>query len=128
MLEPMVHSSKFNYVAAGAVMLPGLVLAVETVRSGETFREFNWLLALNWGLLILPQLFVIVLAIIFPKTQSGFATRALIVLSALFLIFAYITSLDPNGPMLWIFYFGLSVVLLPALALFPSPRANTRRL
>ena len=124
----MIHSWKFRYVAVGSVMLPGLVLAASMFRSGETFQELLKWLPINWGLLTLPQLFVIVLAIAFPKATKAFATRALLLLSALFLVFSYVTSLDPNGPMLWIFYFSLSILLLVVLSLLPSSRENPRGL
>jgi len=118
---------KFTCVAIGAILLPGVVIAVSLLRSGERFRDLIEWLPLNWATLVLPQLFVIAVAIFFPQLRK-LATRALILLTVLFLLFSYITSLDPNGPMLWVFYFGLCVLSLVILALFPSSRENTRGL
>jgi hypothetical protein len=122
----MINQLKFAYVAIAAVLLPGVVVAVSLLRSGESLRGLVEWLPLNWATLVVPQLFVIALAISFPKLRRKFATRALILLTILFLLFSYVTSLDANGPMLWIFYFGSSVFLLAVLALLLPWRENAR--
>jgi hypothetical protein len=48
--------------------------------------------------------------------QRRLATRAQIGLSILVGLFLYVTSLDANGPMLWVFYLPLSAVLLLVVA------------
>ncbi len=116
----MNNRLKFAYVAIAAVLLPGVVTAVSLLRSGETFHGLVEWLPSNWAIVVVPQMFVVILAIIVPRLRGKFATRALILLTVLFLLFAYITSLDSNGPLLWTFYFGLSIVLMIVLALLPS--------
>jgi hypothetical protein len=124
----MINRLKFAYVAIAAVLLPGVVVALSLLRTGESFRGLIDWLPLNWAALAVPQLLVIALAILFPQLRRKYATRALILLTILFLLFTYITSLDPNGPMLWVFYFGFSVLLLVVLALLPSSGENARGL
>jgi hypothetical protein len=124
----MINPLKFPYVAIAAVMLPGVVVGVSLLRSGESFRGLIEWVPLNWATVAVPQLFVIAVAILFPQLRRRFATRALVLQTILFLIFWYITSLDPNGPMLWVFYFGFSVLLLMVLALLPSSTENAREL
>jgi hypothetical protein len=124
----MKNPLKFAYVAIAAVLLPGVVVAVSLLRSGESFQGLVEWLPLNWASVAAPQLFVVAFAIFFPQLRRKFATRALILLTVLFLLFAYVTSLDANGPMLWAFYFGLSVLLLSVLALLPSSGKSAREL
>jgi hypothetical protein len=71
------------------------------------------MLPANWAILVLPQLVVIILAACFPGLRKRFAPRALILLTALFLLF--FISLDANGAMFWVFYLEVSVLLLIVL-------------
>ncbi|MBD8897349.1 hypothetical protein [Rhodanobacter sp. DHG33] len=116
----MKNPLKFAWIAIAALLLPGIVTAVSLLRSGESFQELIEWLPSNWAMVALPQIFVVILARLFPRLRSRFATRALILLTVLFLLFAYITSFDANGALLWIFYFVLSILLLVVLALLPS--------
>jgi hypothetical protein len=106
---------RLAYVATGALLLPSVVISMPLLRSGELLY-----LSANWAILVLPQLLVVVLAACFPRLRKRFAPRALILVSALFLLFSYVTSLDPNGAMLWVFYFASSILLLVVLAAVPS--------
>lgn len=109
---------RLAHVATAALVLPGILISISLLRSGETLL----LLLANWAVLALPQLFVVILAVFFPCLRKQFAPRALILLTALFLIFSYVTSLDPNGSMLWVFYLLSSVLLLMVLSVLPSSR------
>jgi hypothetical protein len=122
----MIKPLKFAYVALAAVLLPGVVVAVSLLWSGESFRGLIDWLPVNWATVAAPQLFVVALAIFFPQLRSKFAARALILLTILFLMFWYMTSLDANGAMLWLFYWGFSVLLLMVLAVLPSSWGNAR--
>lgn len=99
-------------------MLPGVVIGIAQLRSGDVSP---YLLMANWAITVLPQALVAVLAIFFPQLRKKFAPRAFVLVTALFLLFYYVTSLGPNGAMLWVFYFGLSVLLLMALFALTFP-------
>jgi len=111
---------RLAYIATGALLLPGVVIGISLLRSGGTLLY----LPANWATLVPPQMFVVILAARYPRLRKRFAPRALILLTALFLLFSYVTSLDPNGAMLWVFYFVSSVLLLIALSALPSSWAD----
>lgn len=125
----MTDLRKFILISTVAVLLPGALIAKSILFAQSTTKEGAALIFMNWALIASPQLLVVGIALVFPSARGRFVARAQIGLSILVGLFLYITSLDANGPMLWVFYFPLSAVWLLVVALtLPSRRVNASRL
>ena len=119
-----MKNPRLSYLATVTFLLPGVVIGISLLRSGDVSI---YLFLGNWAIIVLPQALVAILAVVFPQLRNKFAPRAFVLLTALFLLFSYVTSLDANGAMLWVFYFGLSVLLVIVLFALP-PYEKTRGL
>jgi hypothetical protein len=71
-----------------------------------------------------PQLVVIGSALVFSSLRMQVATTALVSLSILLLVFCWITSLDANGAMLWMFYYPASAIIALVAWLFITLGVN----
>jgi hypothetical protein len=74
---------------------------------------------INYGFMALPQIVVLVVALLVRSIRQRFAPVALLSLTALVVVFQCIISSASggNGPMLWAFYFPVSLVVLIAVML-----------
>jgi hypothetical protein len=124
----MNNPRRLALIAICALVLPAIFMAATNHDSGVTLREDLVLMLGNWLLIELPQLIVIVLATVFPRLRRQFAPRALLLLSVLLASFIFLTSLEANGPMFWVFYFPLSAVLMLVVGLTSTGKANAREL
>jgi hypothetical protein len=116
-LEPTVTDlRKFILISIVAVLLPAALIAKSILFAQSTAKESAALFFMNWALMASPQLLVVGIALVFAAARGRFATRAQIGLSILVGLFLYVTSLDANGPMLWVFYLPLSALLLLVVA------------
>ena len=111
-----MKSRKLLNIASSSLLIPGLVIGLSIFSSSHELGEVIKWLPVNWVIVALPQIFVVIIAILFPKIREKFVSLSLISLTVLFLLFAGITSLGANGSMLWVFYFGLSPLVLAIIA------------
>ena len=78
------------------------------------------LVLLNWGIVVSPQLLVLLLAWMSRFVRARLV-RTLVALTVLVLLFQLIVLLgDANSPMLWAIYFPLAGVCIIASCVIPS--------
>jgi hypothetical protein len=98
----MAEHRALIWVSVCALLLPFVI----ATRGSEEYVMSYWIFAAA------PQLVVIGLALVSPSLRTQFAAIALVLLSILLLAFLWIISLDANGPMLWMFYFPASAIVV----------------
>jgi hypothetical protein len=119
---------RFAFVALAALLLPGaLILASDgfVILAASSWDVVGFVL-LNWALLVSPQLFVLLLALVFPRLRYRFAPIALAALTILVVLFEGVVFWfsDANGPMWFAFYFPLSLLALVLVAIASLPQAT----
>jgi len=126
----MIKLSRFTLVTFVALLAPGVLLVASGGGSGFTTSvwESISLLLFNWALLVSPQMFVLALALFFPTLRRGFCVVALVSLTVLLVFFECLIFWfsDANGPMLFGFYFPLSLVVLFVVAITSHRLAEMR--
>jgi hypothetical protein len=126
----MTKLSRFAVVTFVALLVPGMLLVVSGDRTD--FASSVWegvsLILTNWAFLVSPQLFVLALAIFFPTLRRGYCVVALISLTVLLVFFEGLIFWfsDPNGPLLFGFYFPSSLVVLFVVAITSHRRLEMR--
>jgi hypothetical protein len=73
----------------------------------------------NYGFMTAPQILVLIAALVVPLLRQRFAPIALLALTALVVLFQCIISSASggDGPMLWVFYPPVSLVVIIAVML-----------
>jgi hypothetical protein len=116
-LEPMTKNRAFIWVSVCGISLPFLI--------ATTTKSDAYVLS-NLISMAAPQRVVIGLALVFPSLRKQIATFALVSLSILLLGFCWITSLDANGAMLWMFYYPAGAIIALVGWLFFAFRRKPR--
>jgi len=82
---------------------------------------------INYGFMSAPQILVLIVALVVPLLRQRFAPVALLSLTALVVLFQCIISSASggNGPMLWMFYLPVSLVVLIAVILVQGRRRGS---